>query len=219
MNPKPSNLVLVCLAAASFQVAAVPAGAQEEQLQMALEMQDKRIAGLNRLADKIKNFGFLSRSKEVVTKLDDRERKQDPFGMAMDPEEELPEVVAEEIIDETGMEEAPGTTLQEALSKFHVTGIFPKTKEVMVGAQNLGVGDTVVIDYKGVTFNLNIEDVTQNEISVKDLDTGEIASVNLGFNNALPPGMSRRQPEVTEEDASRKSATIVPMSERVVKVE
>ncbi|MCB1230046.1 MAG: hypothetical protein KDN19_07265 [Verrucomicrobiae bacterium] len=193
------------------------AQAQEENLNMALEMQDRRVAGLKRLAEQIKSFGFLSKGKEVVTKIEERERKQDPFGMAMDPEQALPEITPE--ITSEVVEEAPKTTLQEALSKFHVTGIFPREQQVMVGAQNLGVGSDVVIDYKGVQFNLKIEKISSHEIVMKDMDTGEVASVPLGFDGNLPEGMSRRRPAPTTEDESRQAETIVPMTGGVVKVD
>lgn len=194
------------------------AHAQEENLNKALEMQERRTAGLQRLAERIKSFGFLSKGKEVVTKIEERERKEDPFGMAMDPEQALPEVTPE-VTDELVEDAAPKTTLQEALSKFHVTGIFPKEQQVMVGAQNLGVGSEVVIDYKGVQFNLQIEKISANEIAMKDMDTGEVASIPLGFDDSLPVGMTRRQPAPTTEDESRQADTIVPMSGGVVKVD
>jgi hypothetical protein len=196
-----------------------PAQAQEKELEMAVEMQGKRIEGLTALADKIKNFGFLNITKNVMKKLEDRERKEDPFGMAMDPEEELPELQIEEVIEEGEIEALPRTSLQEALQKFQPSGFFPSRGEIIVGAQNLGVGDEVVIDYKGVTFNLTIEDVNRTEVVMKDVDTGEVASKILGFDNKLPAGMSRRRPEASVADKSRRQSTIIPFSEGVVKVE
>lgn len=213
MKPKLNQLITGGLAIVSLLIITVPGQAQEEQLQMAIEMQGNRVAGLNSLAEKIEKFqkfGFLQKSQGVVNKLDERERKQDPFGMAMDPEDDLPEIEIEDM--DEGLEEAPTTSLQEALSKFSVTGIFPKEQQVMVGAQNLGIGDKVVIDYKGVSFNLEIATISAKEIAMKDLDTGETASVHLGFDDSLPAGMSRRRPEVTAEDKERQSQTIVPIA-------
>lgn len=214
-SPIPTVLILATLGGIWI---APRTSAQEENLQMALEMQDRRIEGLNALADKIKNFNFLSKSQKVVTKLDEKERKQDPFGMAMDPEEALPEITPDMTGDDE-ISDVPATTLQEALQKLNVTGIFPQKGEIMVGAQNLGVGDAVMIDYKGVAFNLSIEKVAQTELVVKDTDTGETASLAIGFDGKLPEGMSRRRPEATEEDKARQAQTIVPMAERVVKVD
>jgi hypothetical protein len=193
--------------------------AQEENLDMALKMQERRVAGLTALAERIKSFGFLGKSQNVLNKLEDRERKEDPFGMAMDPEEELPEIVAEAGTEEVPEEAQVRTSLQEALQKFQPSGFFPSRGEIIVGAQNLGVGDEVVIDYKGVVFNLIIQKVSEEEIVMKDSDTGEEAGVHLGFANNLPEGMSRRRPTATDEDKSREAETIVPFSKRVVKVE
>ena len=193
--------------------------AQEDNLEMALKMQDRRVEGLTALAERIKSFGFLGKSQNVLKKLEDKDRKEDPFGMAMDPEEELPEIVAEAGIDEVPEEAQMRTSLQEALQKFQPSGFFPSRGEIIVGAQNLGVGDEVVIDYKGVVFNLTIQKVSEDEIVMKDSDTGEEAGVQLGFANHLPEGMSRRRPTATDEDKSREAETIVPFSKRVVKVD
>ena len=195
-----------------------PAGAQEEELKMALEMQDRRIAGLTKLADQIKNFGFLKIGQGVMKKLEDRSEKEDPFGMAMDPEDELPEIEAAAEGLEEGEEQALRTSLQEALTKLNITGVFPARKLVMIGAQELGVGDEIVIEFKETVFNLKILKITNTELGLKDSETQEEATLAIGFSGDLPQGMSRKQPTATAEDTTREESTIVPMSKRVVKV-
>lgn len=199
---------------------AAPALGQEEELQMALEMQDRRIEGLTKLAEQIKNFNFLSMSQGLMKKLEDRDQAEDPFGMAMDPENELPEMAAtEDTGDPQEQEEMLKTTLQEALTKLHITGVFPHKKTVMVGAQDLRVGDEIVIEYKETVFSLEILAITSAELKLRDKETQEEAAVAIGFSNDLPAGMSRKQPTVTEEDLARQESTIVPMSSRSVTVE
>lgn len=192
---------------------------QEENLQAALEMQEKRIEGLNSLADKIKNFNFFGLSSKVVTKLDERERSEDPFGMAMDPENDLPEIEVPEIEDELEIDLTPTTSLQEALQRFNITGIFPGQQMIIVGAQNLGINDKIVIEYSGVTFKLQIDKITQTEIHMQDIETGEVGIVSTGFGDALPAGMSRKKPATSSEQESRQAQTIIPFSQQVIKVD
>jgi hypothetical protein len=217
-NPR---LVLGILAAAILFPVFVPtASAQEDELNMALEMNERRVKGLKELAEKIKNFGFLKVGQDVLGKLDSRDQAEDPFGLAMDPEDELPEVEgSNEPIVEGEEETVIRTSLQEALTKLSITGAFPGRKQIMIGAQELGVGDEIVIDYKETVFSLNILKITSSELVLKDKDTQEEASVQIGFSNALPEGMSRQVPSTTVEDKAREDSTIVPMSSRAVKVE
>jgi len=123
----------------------------------------------------------LDRAKLLMEKLKERQRKVDPFGMSMDPEEEL-EIVEEEI------EEKPRqvTTLEEAVARFRVSGVVPRRREVIVGARSLGIGDRVLIEHREVRFQLSIVDITPHRISLKDQETGEIASVDLGI---VPEGL------------------------------
>lgn len=195
--------------------------AQEEELNMAMQMQDRRIEGLTKLAEQIKNFNFLSLSQGLMKKLENRDLAEDPFGMAMDPENELPEMAAVEDAagDRQEEEEILKTTLQEALTKLHITGVFPHKKTIMVGAQDLGVGDEIVIEYKETVFNLQILGITGSELKLRDKETQEEAAVAIGFSNSLPAGMSRSQPVASQEDAARQESTIVPMSSRSVTVE
>ncbi|MCB1076830.1 MAG: hypothetical protein KDM64_03280 [Verrucomicrobiae bacterium] len=194
--------------------------AQEDELQMALKMQDDRIKGLTALAEKIKNFNFLSISQGVMKKLESRDQKQDPFGMAMDPEDELPEMsVPDEGLGLEEGEEVMRTSLQEALTKLNITGAIPQRKTIMIGAQELGVGDEIAIQFKETIFNLKILAITSSELKLRDEETQEEASVQIGFSNALPAGMSRQAPKITAEDQQREQTSIVPMSNRSITVE
>ena len=110
----------------------------------------------------------------------------------------------------------PGSTsLQEAVSKFRVTGVCPSRKEVIVGAQSLGVGDNVVIKHGDFSFNLKISKVDANSVELTDLDTGETAGVTLGIVQAIPEGMTRKQPLARRQPGTANSdGSIVPMSQR-----
>jgi hypothetical protein len=131
----------------------------------------------------------MDRYKLLMSKLEKKERKVDPFGMSMDPENQV-------IVEEEAEAEAPRqvTTLEEAVARFRVSGVIPKRGEVIVGARSLGIGDRVLIEHKEVRFDLTIVEVTARKISLKDGETGEIASVDLGIVPAeLPVGLSPKQ--------------------------
>jgi len=210
------NLIHSFLAlAAAWLVAISAAHGQEEELQAALEMQDKRTAGLNKLADRVKNFGFLDYARKLVDKLDRREREVDPFGMPMDPTVNVQELAMpmEEVT-----EEVQKTTLQEAIEKFRVTGVNPNRGEVIVGAQSLRVGDHIVIKHGDVSFKLKIAKVKTNSVELVDLDTGELTGVSLGIVQDLPQGMTREQP-VRPTPTETESNGIVPMNHRFLTLE
>lgn len=198
-----------------------PALGDDDMLDMAVSQQNRQATGISSIADTFARIMTFGASKKVVDKIEERDRKQDPFGMAMDPENAIEEPVAA-AEEETGEEEpeAVRTSLQEALGKFRVNGIFPARQEIIVGAQNLGVGDAVVIDYQADRFNLVIVRISQDEILMRDTDTGEEAGVPLGFASSMPAGMHRRQPRLAGESAAgADSNTIVPMSRRMVTVD
>ena len=135
----------------------------------------------------------MDRYKLLMSKLDRRQRKMDPFGMSMDPENQV-------VVEAEAEDEAPRhvTTLEEAVARFRVSGVIPKRSEVIVGARSLGIGDRVLIEHKEVRFDLTIVEVTARQVSLKDAETGEIASVNLGIvPDQLPVGLSPKQQGTT----------------------
>ena len=188
------------------------ASGQEEELNAALAMKEKREEGLNKLAERIQNFGFLDYARKLVDRLDKRERKVDPFGMPMDPKQEGGAEVPMAMDDP--IEDGPKTSLQEAVSRFRVTGVYPNRKEVVVGAQSLRVGDQILIKHGEVDFNLEISKVEKDSVELVDLETGEIAGVSLGIVQAIPQGMTRKRPPVQPKNSPSKSGTIVPMNRR-----
>lgn len=190
-----------------------PGEAQEQEFEVAQAMEEKRVEGITKLADRIQNFGFLDYARKLVDRLDKRERKVDPFGMAMDPQDtESVLAMPAETFDE--IDAGPKTSLQEAVSKFRVTGVYPNRNEVIVGAQSLRVGDQVLIKHGDVSFNLKISKVEADSVELTDLETGEVAGVSLGIVQSIPQGMTRKQPLLAKDAATRESSTIIPMSRK-----
>lgn len=203
------NLIYTLLAAAIASVIAMPAAlGQEEERQAPLEVQDS-VASLTKLADRVKNFGFLDYARKLVDKLDKRERSVDPFGMPMDPKDAKAVELAMPVEDLA--EDQPKTSLQEALEKFRVTGVIPERGEVIVGARSLRVGDQIVIKHGEVSFNLKIQSVRADSVELVDLETGEHSGVSLGIVQSLPQGMTRNQP-VRPTPTESESNGIVPMN-------
>ena len=195
-----------------------PASAQEENLKAAMSMKDQRKEGISDLGDRVQNFFVLKFARKLVEKLESRDREVDPFGMAMDPEQELADIVVQSVDEETE-EEKVKTSLEEALSKFQVTGIFPGRKEIMIGAQTLRVGDRLLIKHQGAVFHLAIAGIDSKKVSLQDTETGEHASVPHGVLGGLPPGMHREKPVLASGEALSETGTIVPMSDRLITLE
>ena len=222
-SPDLTTLTLRMAAAAAVLLSiaagfAPAASAQEEELKAAVAMREEQSAKIKKMGETIQNFSFLRFARVLVEKLEGRKREVDPFGTAMDPEKELAELVVESAEPEVE-EPKVKTSLEEALSKFHVTGIFPGRREIMIGAQTLKQGDRLLIKHQTVSFQLEIAGIDSKEVRLKDVETGELATVPHGMMGGLPAGMQREKPEVTEEPVLSESGTIVPMSQRLITLE
>ena len=192
------------------------AGAQEAEFETKLE--EKQTAGITKLADRIQNFGFLDYARKLVNKLDKKERKIDPFGMPMDPQQKGAELAY--AVEAPSAEDVVKTTLQEAVSKFRVTGVYPNRKEVIVGAQSLRVGDHVVIKHRDVSFHLKLTKVVADSVELVDTETGEVAGVTLGIVQSIPAGMTRKQPKIAAKPGQANTdGSIVPMSQNFLTLE
>lgn len=191
------------------------ASAQEIDSKTVPKPGEKQPTGVAKLADRIQNFGFLEYARKLVDRLDKKERTIDPFGMAMDPQQKGAELALVEEGPVAAEDTAVKTTLQEAVSRFRVTGVYPNRKEVIVGAQSLRVGDNVVIKHGDFSFRLKLSKVEADSVELTDLETGETAGVSLGIVQAIPQGMTRKQPPVQSRAGEANSdGSIVPMNRR-----
>ncbi len=129
----------------------------------------------------------MARSRELMKKLHARQRNMDPFGLSMDPED-LAQPMHAPIMEEEP-EPQVITTMQEAVSKFHITGVIPGQGKIIVGARALGVGDKILIKHLDVTFRLRISNVTLDYVELEDMETGEKAQIKHGIVPRKPPGL------------------------------
>lgn len=204
MTTHSRHLALTCLTLLfSFAGSLSNSSAQEENLQRAMAAQERRMEGLGSLAEKLK--GLVS----WIPGVDGGEEEMDAYTEAMNAGAEVKGVKLEgegvtpaKIELESGSgelsaEEAAALyrqNLQVAATKLNIAGALPKTKQILIGAQKLGVGERIGIAYDGNQFSLEILDITAEELKLKDLKSQLELTLEIGVNEALPPGMFRKPP-------------------------
>lgn len=178
--------------------------AQEENLQRALAAHERRVEGMGSLAEKLK--GLVS----WIPGVDGGEEKMDAYTEAMNTGTQVKGVKLREAEGaapvkielesgngELSAEEAAALYrqhLQVAATKLNISGVLPKTKQILIGAQKLGVGERIGIVYDGNQFSLEILDITAKELTLKDIKSQIDLTLEIGADEALPPGMFRRPP-------------------------
>ncbi len=192
----PFGLLVVC-----GLLAAGNAVAQEEDLNRAIEDQNRRTKGMTSLASRFKN---LISDYLPAGLVEEEEEPAAPHPAAMDVAVKEVDVIQGESATEDAIaaaveqaeldERAYLGALRAATAKMKIAGAFPKTKQIMVGAKNLGVGDEIVIEYEQRRYKLEILDVTSSELKLRDQQSRLELKVAIGMSRALPPGMSRTRP-------------------------
>lgn len=176
-------------------------GAQEEDLNRAIEDQNRRTKGMTSLASRFKN---LISDYLPAGLVEEEEEPAAPHPAAMDVAVKEVDVIQGESATEDAIAAAAKQAeldaqaylgaLRTATAKMKIAGAFPKTKQIMVGAKNLGVGDEIVIEYEQRRYKLEILDVTSSELKLRDQQSQLELKVAIGMSRALPPGMSRTPP-------------------------
>ncbi|MCB1230275.1 MAG: hypothetical protein KDN19_08420 [Verrucomicrobiae bacterium] len=192
------------IAAASFLLSAGESLAQDENLKQAMADQKRRTAGMTALANQVKSLF------DWIPGVDFEEEEEETTPAPNAPEVKVKEarVVASEstvegeggeslntAADEAELEaEIYRRKLQEAGTKLNITGAFPNTKEIMVGAERLGVGETIAIKYQEQFFELAILDITPKLLKLRDKQSQLALNVSISVSAALPAGMFRSPP-------------------------
>ena len=113
------------------------------------------------------------------------QRTLDPFAMPQDPD-------AKPVIQEP----APGvvrrvqiqvTPFPEIVQKIVVTTIMPGEKRFLVGTRSFKQGEQIPLSFRGKQIRVQITEVNSQQISFKNLESGEIALRKLDM---LPVGMT-----------------------------
>ena len=115
-----------------------------------------------------------------------KNRERDPFGMTQNPEAEP--VARPSIFNNA----APVATKQvtpfsQIVPLIAVTTIMPRQKMFLYGSRPFKQGDLIPLKYQGKALRVLITEVGSQQITFKNLDTGETASRRL---NGLPAGMT-----------------------------
>lgn len=176
--------------------------AQEEELQRAIKDQERRGAGLTALADSIKNLAYKYLPESLVGKPNSEKKTPAPESATQVEVREVKLTESSSTADSVAGDQAEQQRLhreilQEAVTKLDIRGTFPKRKQILIGAQNLGVGDEIAIEFKQKLFNLQILDITSQYLSMKDRESQAQINLAIGVSIALPPGMSTSPPPGT----------------------
>ena len=126
--------------------------------------------------------------KSVSSLLLMQNRERDPFGMTQNPEAEP---VAK--VSMFGNNAAPvvkrATPLSEIVAMISITTIMPGQKMFLVGSRPFKQGNLIPIRHQGKPLRVQIMEVTSQQITFRNLDTGETANRNLSFRPAgMKPG-------------------------------
>lgn len=108
-------------------------------------------------------------------------RVKDPFGGVMDPST-IKEVVAPVVVEQKKkvVVVKKVASLQEAVEKFQVSGVFPSRQMVMGTFGSLKRGEMVEIDHDGELFKLRIQKITTDSVVFLNTKNQETATVRLG---------------------------------------
>ena len=115
----------------------------------------------------------LPRTEELeqkARKLAARRRNLDAFALPVFPREPSPKAPEKS----TGLQrQAERITLNQALQTLHITAVNLRDGEFLVQGHEVGLGDTLLLGYKGVTFEAIITEVSPLEVRFKDKGSGE----------------------------------------------
>lgn len=132
-----------------------------------------------------------------------KKRATDPFGQQQNPD-------AKPIIKST-TPTTRKTTLPSQITPFadivrriNVTTVMPKDRRFLVGDRSFKQGDRFPMKFRsGRDINVEITSVNSREISFRNLDNGESASLKLTL---MPPGMTSGNGQITAPGMVRDNA-------------
>jgi len=133
-----------------------------------------------------------------------KNRTTDPFGQQQNPD-------AKPVIKPTIAKTTRKTTLPSQITPFadivrriNVTTVMPKDRRFLVGDRSFKQGDRFPMKFRsGRDINVEITSVNSREISFRNLDNGESASLKLTL---MPPGMTSGNGQITAPGMVRDNA-------------
>lgn len=103
-------------------------------------------------------------------------RVRDPFGVRINNEilSATPAVAAP---SKHSASQAP--SLAEALSRLKITGVNPSLHQIIIDRCVLGQSDSITVQFRGLTFEATVENITQDVVLFRDAKDGSLATVKL----------------------------------------
>jgi hypothetical protein len=108
--------------------------------------------------------------EQRARKLAARQRNLDAFALPVFPREPAPKKTDKK---PQLQREAERITLNEALQTLRISAINLRRGEFLINGHEVGRGDTLVLGYKGLTFEAVVSEVGPQEIRFKEQQSGE----------------------------------------------
>jgi hypothetical protein len=169
------TIPLLAAGASRLDAQPAPAGAKPGQPLAELPIPPARYAGGGDIETYIKS---------LADSLSISSRTADPFGQLQDPDAK-PAVLAPAVRNAAPPE--PVTPFSAIVPYIQVTTVMSREKRFLVGSRSISEGEQFPINYQGKLINVQVMEVSAQQIQFKNLETGEIAAQKM---NALPPGMT-----------------------------
>jgi hypothetical protein len=105
----------------------------------------------------------------------------DPFGLVQDPAK------AEKAESTGSIAVTQRTPLSEIVRLISITAIMPSSQSFLMNSRSVKQGDILPLSYKGSKIKAQVTEVSLQQVSFKNTDTGETASRKIDF---MPQGMT-----------------------------
>lgn len=122
-----------------------------------------------------------------------KKRGADPFGQMQDPDAKPPPKPTT-LKNPRPITKIQATPFADIIRLIKVTTIMPSEKRFLIGTRSIGQGQRFPITYRSKTINLEVVSVSSRQITFRNIESGESASIDL---NLLPKGMASGSGVVT----------------------
>lgn len=162
---------------------------------------------------------YVAAVSEVLTI---RTRNTDPFGQLQDPDAKP---IIKTSVAKTTKRIAPVQSFpfSDIINRIKINTVMPKEKKFLVGTRSFIEGGHMNLAFRTKSISVSIVSVTANQIDLKNLETGETASIKInllpvgmtpGNHGISAPGMVKDQPnapiDIDSPDATADSALQTP---------
>lgn len=115
-----------------------------------------------------------------------QKRNTDPFGQLQDPDAKP---IIKTSVAKATKRIAPVQSFpfSDIINRIKINTVMPKEKKFLVGTRSFVEGGHMNLAFRTKSISVSIVSVTANQIDLKNLETGETASIKI---NLLPVGMT-----------------------------